>query len=108
MMRTSKSQPDNVFATALGVQSDGGERLTRDEFVEVVMKLTRQAGRVNGRLVSQIREDWESLGSGDSHPGTPEATEAFRSFVKRYGALALLDLLRADGQVYAAVEQNCS
>jgi len=90
---TSQTLTQNVFAGAVALNSDDGLFLTKTEFQDTVAQLTQRQGKVTGSLVRKIREDWEALGDQQSHPATADAEQAYRSFVKRFGALELLDLL---------------
>jgi hypothetical protein len=94
---TSQQQTgsSNIFAPALALNSDQGPFLTREEFQQTVAVLTHEKGKLTGGLVRKIRRDWEALGKANSHPATQDAVEAYRSFVRRFGALELLELLAA-------------
>jgi hypothetical protein len=93
MRASSTLQNSNVFSGAMVTESEAGARVTANEFRDVVSSLTRQQGRLTGSLVQRIREDWEALGAGDSHPATDDAVAAYKTFVVRYGALQLFELL---------------
>jgi hypothetical protein len=92
-MTSIQTDTQNVFAGSLLMTSDEGLFLTKNEFDETVASLKQQYGRVTGKLVRQIRSDWEALSEGDLHPATAEADAAYRRFVKTFGALELFELL---------------
>ena len=91
---TPQTIDQNVFAHTVAMNSDDGLFLTKNEFQETVATLTQRQGRMTGSLVRKIRADWEALGDAETHPATADAEAAYKAFVKRFGALELLDLLR--------------
>ena len=93
--RVTKLRPDNLFAPALDADSDAGERITKNEFIQAIAAVAGPGGRLTGALVQRIRQDWDALAQGGVHPATPEARETYRAFVIRYGTLELLELLAA-------------